>query len=40
LLAIENARKPTWAQLADAVLKMGRRGIVERISKRYGKLLI
>ena len=37
---LENAREPTWAKLADAVLQMGRRGIVERISRRCGKLLI
>jgi len=37
---LENARKPTWAQLAAAVLAMGRKGIVEKISKRLGELPI
>jgi len=37
---LENERKPTWAKLADAVLAIGRRGIVEKISKRCGELAI
>jgi len=37
---LENARKPTWATLAAAVLTMGRRGIAEKIFNRCGEFYL